>query len=304
MAWKKIGKFFEPDGSIDWMHSHAAVPFIDKISENTYKLYFTSRTKNNISTVGSLIFDSHFNIHKVNSEPVLTHGKIGMFDEHGVTGSYCLNINNKKYLYFVGWNQSKTTPFRNAIGLAISDDGGSTYRKLSEGPIVDRSLVDPSFVAGTCVYYDDDLFKMWYISCVRWEIVDDKPRHYYHLKYATSKDGINWDRKGVVAIDFKSKYEYAISQPWVIKENGLFKMWYSFRGQPSINRYRIGYAESMDGISWDRMDDQAGIDVSETGWDSQMICYPYIFDLNNNRYMFYNGNNYGETGIGLAIWDA
>jgi hypothetical protein len=77
-------------------------------------------------------------------------------------------------------------------------------------------------------------------------------------------------------------------------------MWYACRGET----YRIGYAESADGLSWKRHDAQAGIDVSEEGWDSEMIAYPWVFDHGGRRYMLYNGNGYGETGIGLAVLDA
>lgn len=304
MKWRKLGRIFMPDSSIDWMTSHAAVPFLDSIGDDTYRLFFTSRNANNTSIVSSAILGSDLRIKSVSSEPVLLPGKLGMFDENGVTASYCVSLPDRKLLYFVGWNQGKTTPFRNAIGVAVSTDGGRTYQKFSEGPIVDRSPVDPCFVAGTRVMFHDGAFKMWYISCIRWEATTGRPRHYYHLKYATSKDGINWTRDGVVAIDFKSPEEYAISQPWVLQEDGVYRMWYSYRGQPGIAAYRIGYAESIDGMVWTRMDDEAGIDVSSEGWDSEMICYPYVFDHRGNRYMLYNGNDYGRTGIGLAVLES
>lgn len=303
MKWEKLGKIFEPCGDIEWMYSHAAVPFIDKIDNHNFKLFFTARNKKNISYVGYIIIDEKFKVIDISREPVISPGGLGMFDEQGVTASYVINVNEKKYLYYVGWNQGNTTPFRNAIGLAISSDGGRTYQKYSDGPIVDRSPVDPCFVAGTCVMYENNQFKMWYISCVRWEIFNNRPRHYYHLKYATSDDGINWIRDGQIVIDFKSEYEYAVSQPWVIKDGDIYKMWFSYRAQQYIKTYRIGYAESVDGIKWIRKDDESGIDVSIEGWDSEMICYPFVFDLNNNRYMLYNGNEYGKTGIGLAILD-
>ena len=110
------------------------------------------------------------------------------------------------------------------------------------------------------------------------------------------------DPNGEKIIDFKNKYEYALSRPTVIKD-GLndYKMWYSFRAQKEIDTYRIGYSESKDGINWIRKDEEAGIDVSNTGWDSEMICYPYVFDHKGRRYMFYNGNHYGKSGFGLAV---
>jgi hypothetical protein len=78
-------------------------------------------------------------------------------------------------------------------------------------------------------------------------------------------------------------------------------MWYSYRGSENNPNYRIGYAESSNAINWIRKDESAGIDVSLTGWDSEMICYPFILDFQNIRYLFYNGNGYGRTGFGIAI---
>jgi hypothetical protein len=76
-------------------------------------------------------------------------------------------------------------------------------------------------------------------------------------------------------------------------------MWYSHRGQS----YRVGYAESANGIEWERKDTHSGIDVSESGWDSEMIAYPYVFEHEGTHYMLYNGDGYGRTGIGLAVFD-
>jgi predicted GH43/DUF377 family glycosyl hydrolase len=138
---------------------------------------------------------------------------------------------------------------------------------------------------------------MWYVSCTRWELEDNQPKHYYHIKYAESNDGIHWERTGRVCIDFESSDEYAISRPCVVKDDDIYRMWYSYRGES----YRIGYAESEDGIHWERKDEEVGIDVSPSGWDSEMIEYPFVFDHEGKRYMLYNGNGYGKTGIGLAV---
>ncbi|MDR3088446.1 MAG: hypothetical protein LBU39_01340 [Desulfobulbaceae bacterium] len=101
----------------------------------------------------------------------------------------------------------------------------------------------------------------------------------------------------LVAIDFAHDGEHAIARPSVLRDPDGWKMWYSFRGET----YRIGYAESPDGLVWTRLDEQAGIDVSATGWDTEMIEYPFVFDHAGRRYMLYNGNGYGKTGFGLAV---
>jgi hypothetical protein len=302
MKWRKIGKIFEPDGSVEWMRSYAAVPFAEHVEDDLFKIYFSSRDSLNRSFTSFLLFNMQSqHVVEVALKPVLTPGKLGTFDDSGAMGSCLVNVGTKKYLYYIGWNLGVTVPFRNAIGLAISADRGTSFIKCFDGPIIERTYKEPHFTASSCVLYEDGVFKIWYLSCVKWQVCHNHPKHVYHIKYAESNDGIHWIRNGVVAIDFKNEYEYAISVPRVIKEENIYKMWYSFRGSPVADTYRIGYAESRDGRNWIRKDEKAGIDVSETGWDSEMICYPFVFDHKGRRYMLYNGNGYGKTGFGLAI---
>jgi len=65
--------------------------------------------------------------------------------------------------------------------------------------------------------------------------------------------------------------------------------------------YRIGYASSDDLENWDRNDSLCGIEVSKTGWDSGMLCYPHVFELDGKTYMLYCGNDFGREGFGLAV---
>lgn len=130
---------------------------------------------------------------------------------------------------------------------------------------------------------------------------ENELKHYYHIKYAESLNGINWQKNGTICIDFKNDLEYALARPCVLKHKGIYKMWYSYRAGEKNTTYRIGYAESLDGISWKRMDEKMSLSVSENGWDSEMICYGFVFEYKDRLYMLYNGNGYGKTGIGLAV---
>jgi hypothetical protein len=300
MKWLKQGRIFDPnDDSPEWSVTHATLPFAEKVNEDLYKIYFSGRDKHNRSLPGHIVININQpnRVLSVSDKPILECGPPGTFDDSGVMSTWLLNYKDKKYLYYVGWNLGVTVPFRNAIGLAISDDGGQTFIKWSEGPLLDRSRHDPGFTASLCVLVENDVWRMWYLSCIKWEIKGSSFRHYYHIKYAESKDGFEWERKGLVCIDFKSSDEYAISRPCVIKEEEIYKMWYSYRGKS----YRIGYAESPDGLNWQRKDEEVGIDVSQSGWDSEMIEYSFVFDHQRERFMLYNGNGYGKTGIGLAV---
>jgi hypothetical protein len=299
MNWIKQGLILAPHGQSDWMVSHAAVPFADKIDDDRFRVYFCTRDERNRAQVGYFEIDitRPEEILYVHDRPVIGLGPLGSYDDAGTISSWIVNVGQKKYCYYSGMTLGVSVPFYFYLGLAISEDGGRTFRKLSESPILDRCRVDPYLTGHACVIKEGELWRMWYVSGQRWQTENGQPKHYYHIKYAESTDGIEWRRTGVICIDFKSEDEYAIGRPCVLKEDGFYRMWYCYRGAS----YRLGYAESRDGIVWQRKDEGADLDVSTGGWDSEMIAYAHVFDHRGQRYMLYNGNGYGKTGIGLAV---
>jgi hypothetical protein len=232
--------------------------------------------------------------------PLLSPGSIGQFDEDGVMACQLFKTEKEEILYYIGWNKSISVPFRNSIGACIIQDK-SIQRKF-QGPILDRSIYDPCLVASCHVIAHANKYIMYYLSCISWDPTERGLIHKYHIKIATSDDGINWNRNGKIAIDFLYENEYAISVPRVIVENDKFKMWYSYRGGPFSENYKIGYAESSDGFQWNRKDHCISFlpSTENTAWDHEMECYPFIFDYLGKRYMLYNGNGYGQSGFGIA----
>jgi len=303
MVWVKKGLIFEASGQFDWLQSHAQLPVADVVSENVVRVYFAGRNSKSFSSVGYVeLHCKTYEILKVSREPVLSPGKIGHFDEHGVFPASIVNHNNKKYLYYIGWNQGYKQPlFYASIGLAISEDNGLTFKKISEAPIMSRSEFDPCLVTSPHVFIENNIWKMTYVSGVKWESVADQLKSYYHIKYAESSDGIKWERNGTVCVDFRDKNESNIARSAVIKEDELYKMWFCYvYGE---DKYRMGYAESLDCKKWIRKDKKAGIKISEDGFDSEMTCYPNIVIINGKKHMFYNGNNFGKQGFGLAVYE-
>ena len=294
-----MGKIFVADGHSEWMHSHAANPMPVHLSDDIFRIYFSPRDHQRRSSIGFIELDLNRpdQVLRVSERPVLTPGQPGLFDDSGTSLACIANIDGKQYLYYLGWNLAVTVPWRNSIGLAIYDPATDLYRKFSQAPIVDRSAIDPYSISYPFVAQDEGEIRMWYGSNQSWGPQQSDMQHV--IKYARSKDGVVWEREGIVAINLKEEKEYALSKPCVIRDFGVYKMWYSYRGQS----YRMGYAESSDGIHWIRKDDQVGIDISATGWDSEMICYGFVFDHCGQRYMLYNGNGYGQTGFGLAVWE-
>jgi len=300
MKWQKMGLVFRPESRYNWMVSHASLPIAVHLGEDIYRIYFSSRDKLNRSHVGYIEIDINEpdKILYLTPEPVLAPGPLGYFDDHGVMASSIVTYDNKMYLYYIGWNPGRGKLNYNSIGLVLSEDEGKTFHKPFKAPVLARSEYDPCFVASPLVMIEGNIWRLWYSSGIKCEIKNKQFKSYYHMKYAESADGVNWERKGIVCIDFKDKAETNIARPCIIKEDGLYKMWYPCnRGQG----YRIGYAESEDGIKWQRKDEEVGIDVSESGWDSEMIVYPWVFVHKGRKYMLYNGNRFGKEGLGLAV---
>lgn len=282
------------------MYSHAANPVADHVEGDLFKIYFSTRNVKNESSIGWILLDINdpLNILEIASEPVLSPGKIGTFSDSGCSIGSIVNVHDKKYLYYMGWNLGVTVPWRNAIGLAISDDNGKTFHNYSEAPIIDRSQEDPYTVSYPWVIYENQKWHMWYGSNLEWG--SDKADMHHMIKYASSNNGINWVRDGKVTISPQLPQEYAFAKPCVIKEDSKYRMWYAYRGE----KYKIGLAFSNDGTSWTRCDDAVGILPSAEGWDSESIEYPYVFKHKEKLYMLYNGNDYGKTGFGIAILES
>jgi hypothetical protein len=305
--WIKKGLIYKPSGNAWWARTHASVPTVDTTDSRVWRIYFGTRDETNHNRISYIEVEAGnpSNIVYQHDAPVLDLGRLGTFDDCGVMPSWILDHEGKKYLYYIGWTVRTTIPYHNSIGLAISIDGGRTFQRFSEGPLFGETYLEPFFTGTSCVLVENGIWKNWYLSCTGWTKIEEKPEPRYHIKYAESKDGINWDRRGVVAIDYKSDSEAGIVRSSVLKDNNLYHMWYSYRGGVEYRTnlktsYRIGYAQSKNGISWTRMDDCSGITVSAGGWDSEMIEYPHIVQHRGTKYMFYNGNKFGHSGFGFA----
>jgi hypothetical protein len=233
---------------------------------------------------------------RLSEKPVLESGSLGTFDDSGVSPTWIVNHRDRKYMYYLGWNKGSTVRMSELSGLAVSTDNGETFQRVSRAPILERTDREPfGILVACCVLVEGNTWRMWYDSAEEW-LNKDLPR--YNIKYAESADGLNWTRRAITSLDYKPG-ETAISRASVLKENGVYKMWYCYavRGGP----YRMGYGESEDGVRYQRKDEEVGIDVSPSGWDSEMICYPYVFEQKGKKHMLYCGNAYGKTGFGYAV---
>ena len=302
------GLIFKVDKNHDWMYSHAQVPFGFPLDDKTVRVYFSTRDKQNRSVATFLEFDGDNpkNVTYVYNKICLGLGELGAFDDRGAMISCIVEHEDKLYMYYTGWNTGTDVPYRLSIGLAISSDG-LTFERYGDGPIMDRSVYDPAYCCTPYVMKIDGKWKMWYLSGVKWRIHDGCPEPYYHVKYAESADGINWVREGKVALDFSDDLD-AVGNQTVIFEDGIYKMYYSYRKVKGYRTdpktaYRLGYAVSQDGVHFIPRDDLFEI-VGERGkWETIMNAYPRVYTFRDKKYMLYNGNGFGTSGFGHAVCD-
>lgn len=303
MKWEKRGLIYCPNGQNGWDNQFAMLPTPLLISQNRLRIFLGFCDKKNIGRIGYVDVNPQnpSEIIEVSEKPILDKGTKGCFDDNGAVPISLVKNNNEIYLYYIGFQLGIKVPYYMFCGLAISNDGGYTFKRYSKVPILDRTAEDLYARCGSFVMKDNNTWRMWYIGSLGegWTEKNGKQLPLYTMKYLESKNGINWENKSdVFCLEFKNSDEHGFGRPFVFKENNIFKMYYSIR---TYSRgYYIGYAESKNGINWTRLDDKSGIDVSERGWDSENISYPWLYKYNNKTYMFYNGNGCGKTGFGYA----
>lgn len=77
-------------------------------------------------------------------------------------------------------------------------------------------------------------------------------------------------------------------------------MYYSVR-RKSFAAYRMGYAESDDGLRWRRDDARLNLDPGPGGYDDSAIMYAAPIAIDGRTWCFYNGNDFGREGFALAL---
>lgn len=295
MKWVKLGNIFNVTGTNSFLRSHATNPLPIQIDENTFRIFFSSRNDENKSSVSYVDFDIiKRKCKSFCNTPVHTFGDDSSFLSHGISIGCNYTTNNDNFILFMAWQIPKGEHWRGKIGRFHLINNNILILN-PQIPFIEFTE-DEISLSYPFVLFEDGIFKMWYGATLSWSSVNDEMIH--PIMYATSTDGFNWEKKGI-AIPYEIGVAQAFSRPTVIRDDMGYHMWYSYRSGDGTS-YRIGYSHSLDGLKWIRKHEEVGINISETGWDSEMICYPYVFIYKGECYMLYNGNDYGKTGFGLA----
>jgi predicted GH43/DUF377 family glycosyl hydrolase len=310
--WKKLGRVFDPTQitGVDWMKEFAQAPSV-LIFDDFVRVYFSCRPSPDkagqyVSYTGYVDLDRRdlFKILDVSKKPILELGDTGTFDEFGIYPTSVIKDGDRFLAYYGGWTRCESVPFNVAIGVAVSRDNGMTFDRIGTGPVLSYSVNEPFILSGPKIRRFNGQWYLWYIAGKKWVMAEGKPEPVYKIRMATSKDGFTWTKLGRDLIETKVEENEAQASPDVFFHEGKYHMFFCYRYSTNFRGrekgYRIGYASSDDLTHWVRDDSRAGIDVSQDGWDSEMISYPHVFELDDRIYMFYLGNHVGKFGFGVA----
>jgi hypothetical protein len=292
-----------------WWRSHAQCPTVLELDNSLWRVYFAARNASNQSHIVYADFDPQHDMRllRLHTEPLLRLGAPGNFDSAGMGPSAALFVGARVFLYYVGFSLRRDVPHQQMIGLAISEDGGATFRRAVPGPVLSTGPFDPFFTSMPHVAQRNGAFEMYYMSGVAWPRHGDRFDPQYLIKRAHSPDGTRWTTEGDVAVGFADPAETAIARPWLIRCEDGHHMWFCRRGSRdaegrSADPYRLGYARSADGIAWSRADDRLRFaNPPQAGdWDGAMQAYPCVVPRGEELFLFYNGDGFGQTGFGFA----
>ena len=311
-TWKKLGRLFDPTEIKDraWLAAFAQAPAV-LIFDDFVRVYFSCRPSADengqyvsYSAYVDLNRKNLFEILSVSETPVLKLGELGTFDEFGTYPISVIRHKDEVRAYYAGWTRCESVAFNVAIGFGMSNDEGKTFDKVGTGPVLSYSIDEPFILSGPKIRRFNNKWYLFYIAGKKWILDNGKPEPVYTIRMATSDDGLNWAKENRDLIQYRVEVNEAQASPDVFFYKGKYHMFFCYRHSAGYRgkekAYRIGYASSTDLRNWKRDDLKAGIDVSENGWDNEMVSYPHVFELDNEVYMFYLGNEVGKYGFGLA----
>lgn len=311
--WKKIGKVFSPHDVLNrpWLKEFAQAP-ATLLFDDFVRVYFSCRPPADASgqyvsysAYVDLDRTNLFKVRAVAEKPIMNLGKTGEFDEFGTYPVSVVRDGDELRAYYAGWTRCESVPFNVAIGVAVSRDTGRTFERLGCGPVLGYTLDEPYVLSGPKVRRFNGGWQLFYIAGRKWKMVDGRAEPVYKIRMATSEDGLHWKKHNRDLIPSRIEEDEAQASPDVFYANGKYHMFFCYRYSSNYRSkqygYRIGYASSLDMLNWVRDDAKAGIDVSEQGWDAEMISYPHVFELDGRTYMAYLGDQVGRYGFGLAV---
>ncbi len=303
MKWLKRGLVWSPSGELTWARRYASCPTPFVRADGSLRVYIQCRDEANVGRIGWVDLDPDDPRRVVghSRSPVLDAGAPGSFDDSGVFQTSIVALpDGRLYMYYVGFELCHRIRYRLLTGLAVSEDGGDSFRRVQATPVLERSEAEMYFRCGAFVRHEGGRFRMWYVAGGQWEKIGGKEMPIYDIRYVESLDGVRWPDKGCVVLEVDHRHEHGFGRPYVLGNDAIgYRMHYSIRRRDTAS-YRLGYASSSDGLNWLRDDAQIGLDVTPGSWDGSAMEYGAEIRTGGKTWLLYNGDDFGATGFGVA----
>lgn len=303
MNWDERFFVFNAKDYINWADMGTLTPTPVLLPDGTLRVYSGFRNDEGVSRIGFVDLDenNNFSVIKYSKTPALDLGSPGCFDDNGMLLGDFLWSGDDLLMYYVGFQIVQKAKFLAFTGLAKSSYPYENFVRAYEHPVLDR-LSGARYINaihGIIKPEDKDGYVCFCSEGNGWELIGDKPYPKYSIFTRFSADGINFNKESV-ALELFNHGEYRIgrSRPFKIK-NGCYILTFTYGTKDG--KYLSGYAKSVDMERWERMP-ELFIEPSGIGFDSKSAAYPALIYLKDGRLAcFYNGDNMGERGIGVAI---
>jgi hypothetical protein len=265
---------------------HCQLPTIDE-TEKFLNIYVGDRNEKNKSFIRQIKLDKN-NLNKIlDISENIFEISLQEFDSDGQMPSEIVKHNNNKFLFYTGWhiNGSK---YHHSICMAKMEN--NKWIKHNK-PIIEPNEKNNFLNSSPKIIKNNNYFMMYFISgedAGDWTCYGPQ----YKIWIAFSNDCINWTKE---KINFPRKELEIFSRPFVFQREGLFHMLYTWMILGKIKNYKIGYANSEDGLNWIRVNNNI-LEQPSYEWDNESVAFPYIW----RNYVFYSGNKFGKSGFGYA----
>lgn len=306
MSWVKKGLIFCPNGELDWAFDSFMTPCPWQKDDDTIRLYGGMRDAKGISRIGWIDtdIDNPANIKGVSEEPALNIGSAGMFDDNGVILGDIIEVSESELrMYYVGFQLVEKAKFLAFTGLAISNDGGNSFKRHSVTPVLDRCPKGPFIGAiHSITRLPDGTYRAWLSRGFDWQTIDGQTYPCYDCWTIKSDSGLKFDNHDAHQIIKPTGHEYRIGRPRANQRpDGSWEL--RATSDTITKQYQSYRFISSDGENFIRTDDVELPRGAPGDWDHGMTCYPSHFERSDGtRYLFYNGNDMGRSGVGFAEW--
>ena len=302
MEWRKLGLVFDCRvHGPSWASGGALTPTPIALDEDTIRVFAGFRDKSGVSRLGfvDVSAENPTKINAVSQEPLIELGPPGSFDDNGQIMGHIEKINGCFHLYYVGFQLAKNTKFLAFSGLATSTDL-KNFSRFSNVPILDRTNEGLYINAIHSLLPWKGQFKVYFAAGKAWQKIGEGTYPCYEIFETTTADGIHFSRdaKKIISVD-EGRGEYRIGRPSVFQYAGRSHMFFT-SGSLTGADYFPGYAQLNESGEWVRNDKILGLSLSPEGFDSRHLCYPRFLTVNGKSFIFYNGNNMGKDGFGVA----